>query len=39
MSTAEGKKSGKRVQVFEGEIVWIMEKQGKTWKIISEEKK
>ncbi len=39
MSTAVGKKSGKRVQVFEGEIVWIMEKQGNAWKIISEEKK
>ena len=39
MSTAVGKKSGKRVQVFEGEIIWIMEKQGTAWKIISEEKK
>ena len=39
MSTAVGKKSGKSVQIFEGEIVWIMEKQGKVWKIISEEKK
>ncbi len=39
MSTAVSQKSGKRVQVFEGEIVWIMEKQGKVWKIISEEKK
>lgn len=39
MSTAVGKKSGKRAQIFEGEIIWIMEKQGKAWKIISEEKK
>lgn len=39
MSTAVGKKSGKSVQIFEGEIVWIMEKQGNAWKIISEEKK
>lgn len=39
MSFAISKKSGKRVQVFEGEIVWIMEKQGKAWKIMSEEKK
>jgi hypothetical protein len=39
MSTAVSQKSGRRVQVFEGEIVWIMEKQGKTWKIISEGKK
>ena len=39
MSTAVGKKSGKRVQIFEGEIIWIMEKQGNAWKIISEEKK
>jgi hypothetical protein len=39
MSTAVGKKSGKSVQIFEGEIIWIMEKQGNAWKIISEEKK
>ena len=38
-STAISKQTGQRTKVFEGEIIWTMEKQGKVWKIIKEDKK
>jgi len=37
-STAVNKQTGQTTRVFEGEIVWTMEKQGNVWKIIKEEK-
>ncbi len=38
-STAISKQTGQRERIFEGEIIWTMEKQGDTWKIINEEKR
>jgi len=37
-STAVNKQTGQTTRVFEGDIVWTMEKQGDIWKIIKEEK-
>lgn len=37
-STAVSKQTGQTARLYEGEIVWTMEKQGKVWKIIKEEK-
>ncbi len=38
-STAVNKQTGQRTKVFEGEVIWTMEKQGNVWKIIKEDKK
>jgi len=38
-STAVNKQTGQRTKVFEGEIIWTMEKQGNIWKITKEDKK
>ncbi len=38
-SSAVSKQTGQRERIFEGEIIWTMEKQGDTWKIIKEEKR
>jgi len=38
-SSAVSKQTGQRERIFEGEIIWTMEKQGDTWKIINEEKR
>ena len=38
-STAVNKQTGQTTLVFEGELIWTMEKQGKDWKIIKEEKR
>ena len=38
-STAVNKQTGQRTKVFEGEIIWTMEKQGNVWKITKEDKK
>lgn len=38
-STAVSKQTGQRTKVFEGEVIWTMEKQGNVWKIIKEDKK
>jgi len=38
-STAVNKQTGQRTKVFEGEVIWTMEKQGDVWKIIKEDKK
>jgi len=37
-STAVDKQTGLTTRIFEGEVIWAMEKQGKDWKIINEEK-
>ncbi len=37
-STAVNKQTGQTTRVFEGDVVWTMEKQGNVWKIIKEEK-
>lgn len=37
-STAVNKQTGQRTKVFEGEIIWTMEKQGNVWKITKEDK-
>lgn len=37
-STAVNKQTGKRTKVFEGQVIWTMEKQGNTWKITKEDK-
>ncbi|MDH5466856.1 MAG: protein kinase [Candidatus Aminicenantes bacterium] len=37
-STAIDKQTGQTTRVFEGDVVWTMEKQGNVWKIIKEEK-
>ena len=37
-ATADSKSSGMRERVYEGIITWTMEKQGKNWKIVREEK-
>jgi tetratricopeptide (TPR) repeat protein len=38
-STAVNKQTGQRTKVFEGEVIWTMEKQGNVWKITKEDKK
>ncbi len=38
-STAVNKQTGQRTKIFEGEVIWTMEKQGDTWKITKEDKK
>jgi len=37
-STAVNKYSGRRERIYEGNITWTMEKQGKAWKIIKEDR-
>jgi len=37
-STAVNKQTGQRTKVFEGQVIWIMEKQGNVWKITKEDK-
>jgi len=37
-STAVNKYSGQRERIYEGNITWTMEKQGKDWKIIKEDR-
>jgi len=37
-SSAVSKQTGQNERIFEGDIIWTMEKQGNTWKIIKEEK-
>lgn len=37
-STAVNKYSGQRERIYEGNITWTMEKQGKNWKIIKEDR-
>jgi tRNA A-37 threonylcarbamoyl transferase component Bud32/tetratricopeptide (TPR) repeat protein len=37
-STAVSKQTGQRTKVFEGQIIWTMEKQGDVWKITKEDK-
>ncbi len=37
-STAVNKQTGKRTKVFEGQVIWTMEKQGNVWKITKEDK-
>jgi tetratricopeptide (TPR) repeat protein len=37
-STAVSKQTGQRIKVFEGQIIWTMEKQGNVWKITREDK-
>lgn len=37
-STAVNKQTGQRTKVFEGQIIWTMEKQGNVWKITKEDK-
>lgn len=38
-STAVNKQTGQKAKVFEGQIIWTMEKQGNAWKITKEDKK
>ncbi len=38
-STAVSKQTGQRTKIFEGQVIWTMEKQGNLWKIIKEDKK
>lgn len=38
-STAVSKQTGNRERIFEGDIIWTLEKQGEIWKIIKEEKR
>jgi hypothetical protein len=37
-STAVNKQTGQKEKIFEGEIIWTMEKQGSVWKITKEDK-
>jgi serine/threonine protein kinase len=37
-STAVNKQTGQLTKVFEGQVIWTMEKQGNVWKIIKEDK-
>ncbi|MGD2245967.1 MAG: serine/threonine-protein kinase [Candidatus Aminicenantes bacterium] len=37
-STAISKQTGQPARIFEGDVIWTMEKQGKVWKIIKENK-
>ena len=37
-STAVNKQTGQRTKVFEGQVIWTMEKQGNVWKITKEDK-
>lgn len=37
-STAVNKQTGQKENIFEGEIIWTMEKQGNIWKITKEDK-
>ena len=37
-STAVNKQTGKKTKVFEGQVIWAMEKQGNVWKITKEDK-
>jgi tRNA A-37 threonylcarbamoyl transferase component Bud32/tetratricopeptide (TPR) repeat protein len=37
-STAVNKQTGQRTKIFEGQVIWIMEKQGNVWKITKEDK-
>jgi len=37
-STAVNKQTGQRTKVFEGQVIWAMEKQGNVWKITKEDK-
>jgi len=37
-STAVNKQTGQKTKVFEGEVIWTMEKQGDVWKITKEDK-
>ncbi len=37
-STAVNKQTGQREKVFEGQVIWTMEKQGNVWKITKEDK-
>lgn len=38
-SSAVSKQTGQRERIFEGDIIWTMEKQGDIWRIIAEEKR
>jgi tetratricopeptide (TPR) repeat protein len=38
-STAVNKQTGQRTKIFEGQVIWTMEKQGNVWKITKEDKK
>ncbi|HEB34812.1 hypothetical protein LCGC14_0599380 [marine sediment metagenome] len=38
-STAVNKQTGQRTMIFEGQVIWTMEKQGNVWKITKEDKK
>jgi len=38
-SSAVSKQTGQRERIFEGDIIWTMEKQGDIWRIITEEKR
>jgi tetratricopeptide (TPR) repeat protein len=38
-SSAVSKQTGQRERIFEGDIIWTMEKQGDIWRIIKEEKR
>ncbi len=38
-STAVSKQTGQRERIFEGDVIWTMEKQGDIWRIIKEEKR
>ncbi len=37
-STAVNKQTGQRTKIFEGQVIWTMEKQGNVWKITKEDK-
>ena len=37
-STAVNKQTGQKTKVFEGQVIWTMEKQGNAWKITKEDK-
>lgn len=37
-STAISKQTGQRARVFEGDVIWTMEKQGNIWRIVQEDK-
>ncbi|MGD8536548.1 MAG: serine/threonine-protein kinase [Candidatus Aminicenantes bacterium] len=38
-SSAVSKQTGQRERIFEGDIIWTMQKQGNIWKIVKEEKR
>jgi len=38
-SSAVSKQTGQRERIFEGDIIWTMEKQGNIWRITKEEKR